>query len=261
MKSLALLILIIVGHTECTAQTPRIHPGGVVNAASFVGNDILGGYLAPGSIASIFGENLASRTAVAQSAPYPLELADVRVYFGDVAAPLLFVSSGQINVQVPNSVEFLGQGKDLLTRVNIIVSNGDLRSAPFEVLSALGAPGIFTLDGSGCGLGVVINTYPDRLTELHGPDHSVQPGDIITVFYTGGGLHDNTLAWLGRGYRLLTVQYHGPAPGLPGLDQCPFHSKEAGAAASKFPSAFITAGESACLTRILSPRSSGIGSG
>ncbi|HUE21852.1 MAG TPA: hypothetical protein VMQ86_09230, partial [Bryobacteraceae bacterium] len=53
------------------AQQPVINPNGVVNAASYVPSPEDGHALAPGSIATVFGQNLAAATAQAQSTPLP----------------------------------------------------------------------------------------------------------------------------------------------------------------------------------------------
>src|SRR5882724_8689345 len=78
------------------AQTPAVSSGGVVNAASFTAP------VAPGALISIFGVNLAPQTAAASQIPLPTSLAGVSVRFNNnVFAPLLFVSSTQINAQLP----------------------------------------------------------------------------------------------------------------------------------------------------------------
>jgi uncharacterized protein (TIGR03437 family) len=64
--------------------------------------DLFGGkQIAPGSLVSIYGRDLASETRVANSAPLPIHLAGVSVSFNGQPAPLLFVSPGQINAQAP----------------------------------------------------------------------------------------------------------------------------------------------------------------
>lgn len=68
MKKLLLLLLIA---NAAFAQKPIINPGGVLNAASFVPVPLIGHAVAPGSIASIFGRNLAAATLSASSFPLP----------------------------------------------------------------------------------------------------------------------------------------------------------------------------------------------
>jgi uncharacterized protein (TIGR03437 family) len=57
--------------------------------------------VSPGSLVAIYGRDLAIETQVANSTPLPLDLGGTSVLFNDQAAPLLFVSSNQINAQVP----------------------------------------------------------------------------------------------------------------------------------------------------------------
>jgi uncharacterized protein (TIGR03437 family) len=57
--------------------------------------------VAPGSLVSIYGRDLANETRIAEPAPLPVNLAGASVSFNGQPAPLLFVSPGQINAQVP----------------------------------------------------------------------------------------------------------------------------------------------------------------
>jgi hypothetical protein len=66
----------------------------LVDAAAFTGQ------LAPGSLASIFGRHLSDGTVTAAQLPLPQSLAGVSVMLGGKPAPLLFVSPGQINLQI-----------------------------------------------------------------------------------------------------------------------------------------------------------------
>ncbi|MGH9720797.1 MAG: hypothetical protein ACRD8O_11340 [Bryobacteraceae bacterium] len=58
-------------------------------------------HVAPGSLVSIYGQDLASETRTAVSTPLPLSLGGASVRFNGRPAPLLFASPGQINAQVP----------------------------------------------------------------------------------------------------------------------------------------------------------------
>ena len=57
--------------------------------------------VAPGSLVSIYGLDLAANTQPAGSPPLPLALSGATVLIGGQAAPLLYVSAEQINAQVP----------------------------------------------------------------------------------------------------------------------------------------------------------------
>ena len=71
----------------------------VVNAAS-----LQPGAVAPGSLITIFGSNLANAAMSAPTARLPRSLGGVTLSINGIAAPLLFVSPGQINAQVPFEV-------------------------------------------------------------------------------------------------------------------------------------------------------------
>ena len=82
---------------------PRISSQSVLNGASFMA----GQAVAPGSYISIFGSNLGATTAGEQTTILPLTIDGVTASFDVPAAQLslpaymLFVSPGQVNLQVP----------------------------------------------------------------------------------------------------------------------------------------------------------------
>ena len=88
------------------AQAPLVLDGGAVNGASFRPAAAPGTAVAPGSIISIFGKNLAASTSgiQADALPLPTSLAGTSVTIGGLAAPLFFVRADQINAVVPWSV-------------------------------------------------------------------------------------------------------------------------------------------------------------
>jgi uncharacterized protein (TIGR03437 family) len=85
----------------------------------------------------------------------------VRATVNGVAAPLLYVSPGQINLQVPYSV---GAGPAVLG----IENNGEIAGFAFQIAPA--APGVFG-DASGSLL----------------PNAQAQPGGVATLYVNGVG--------------------------------------------------------------------------
>jgi len=78
------------------ATTPVITPGQVVNAASYLGG------LAPGGLATVYGNQLADGTpSIDDSNGFPKTAGNVTVSVNDVNAPLIYVSPTQINFQIP----------------------------------------------------------------------------------------------------------------------------------------------------------------
>jgi uncharacterized protein (TIGR03437 family) len=97
MKSVSLWITAVCCVAAAQAQSPVVSDGGVANAASFE----RGAGIAPGSMISIFGTNLASGLARLDTVPLSTTIADVSVTFNGIAAPLQFVSENLIAAQVP----------------------------------------------------------------------------------------------------------------------------------------------------------------
>src|SRR6266852_4653715 len=100
MSRIVLIVALFIGALALQGQTPVVVDGGVINGASFA----KGQAVAPGSLVSIFGSQLATGMAVADTIPLSNSLGNVTVTFNNVPAPLTFVSPGQVNAQLPQSV-------------------------------------------------------------------------------------------------------------------------------------------------------------
>lgn len=147
-----------------------VSPGGIVNAAGFQTP------VAPGSVIAIFGTNLAGTSASASTLPLPTTLAGVSVLInGQLTAPLFYVSAGQINAQLPYETPV---GPATLT------INGSA-PAPFSV--AASAPGILVY---GNNRAVAVN----QDYSLNAPDHPAVPGGWITVYLSGEGAVNPSVA-------------------------------------------------------------------
>ena len=168
------------------AQIPAISEGGILNGASFAP----GQAVARGSLVSIFGTDLAGGLTSASSIPLSTTLADVSVTFNGMAAPILFVSPGQINAQIPWEVLGGGASSGMATA---IVRRGGASSQPRDFQIAPFSPGIFSVQ---FGVGNAIAVNPDG--SLAAPENSImgvrtQPariGDTIIVYANGLGVTD-----------------------------------------------------------------------
>ena len=159
------------------AATPVVTSA--LNGASFGS----GAPLVQGSLASLFGTALAPSAAFAPSVPLPFTLAGVSVTIGGVPAPLIFVSSAQINLQVPWNLQ--SQAQDVVVKVNGTVS------ASFSAMVGSLAPGVFTTQ-YGVGPAIAINldgTLAQPVGSIPGlVTRPAKPGDIIIILATGLGL-------------------------------------------------------------------------
>ena len=173
-------------------QKPVISPGGVVNAASFAAGSAVDSSgnvfatLAGGGIATIFGTNLAASTQTAESTPLPRQLGGTSVSVNGIAAPLFYVSSTQINFQMPSSNDTT---PGISTATGIVVGTAAGLSDPYTtVITGLNSvPGIFSMEASGCGQGAVLNVNADGSTSLNSPTNSASPGKYISIYGTGNG--------------------------------------------------------------------------
>ncbi len=127
-------------------QEPAINAAGIVDAAAF----IPGRPVAPGSIASVFGADLALRTEFALALPLPGMLGGGSIIFGDLpAAPVYAASPAQTNVLIPWELAGLSE-TTALARV------GSAVSSPLSLELAEFSPGIFVVNQTGAGQGAVL---------------------------------------------------------------------------------------------------------
>jgi uncharacterized protein (TIGR03437 family) len=152
---------------------PSFSAAAVVSAASYLaGPDGEPPAIGPGSLQSIFGSDLATDTAAAQSLPLPLTLAGTIVRINGVPSPLLYVSPGQINFQVP--FELAG-----VTAEMEIETPAGLSEVVNIAVRAL-HPGIFF--DTATGAGAVLNADNTLVSE-----NPARRGEAIQIFATGLG--------------------------------------------------------------------------
>ena len=190
-----------------------------VNAASFRKYPV-----APGGLVSAFGTFTGATSQAATTLPLPTTLGGAGVTVSGVAAPLIFSSEGQINLQIP-AVTPVGEV------VTIAVSVGGIEVASGSLVAAVSDPAIFSLNPADPMLpGAIINADGS----LNGPTNPARRGDTVLVFGTGIGAVDNTPAdgnppdGLSTGAATAraffsskegTVSFSGLAPGFVGLWQ------------------------------------------
>jgi uncharacterized protein (TIGR03437 family) len=124
--------------TVAGLAAPQFQAGWVVNAASYAAG------LAPGTFATIFGFGLSAGVSAGALLPYPTVLGDVSVLVDGKAAPLLYVSEGQVNFLLPAEAQ-PGQA-------SLVVTTPVGSSPPVSVPVLAAAPGIFFDVGTGYGV-------------------------------------------------------------------------------------------------------------
>ena len=155
-----------------TANGVFLSPLGVLNAASFAPTTYP---ISGGTLVSLFGSGLAPSNLGNSGIPLPTILNGVTVTIDGVPAPLLFVSAGQINLQVP----FATGG----TTASIVVSNNGQLSNAVTVPADLSSPGVFSTAQNGLGPGTITHADFRPITA----EDPAEIGETVIVFLTGLG--------------------------------------------------------------------------
>jgi uncharacterized protein (TIGR03437 family) len=157
------------------AAPPVFTENSLVNAAS-----LRQGLVAPGEIVTIYGNGLGPDynlgPEIRSGGKVSDELADVRVLFDGVPAPILFANEGQLNVIAPQAV-----AKQRSTKVQ--VANMTILSQEITLPTSNSSPGLFTLNAAGFGTVVAMNEDGN----INGPAQGAQPGSVVVLWATGLG--------------------------------------------------------------------------
>ncbi|MGD0774625.1 MAG: hypothetical protein ABSC05_17570 [Candidatus Solibacter sp.] len=182
--------------------------------------------VAPGGLISVYGQQMSPVNMATSEIPLPTALGESCLTVNGVAVPVLFVSSQQINGQLPFNV--VGNAQMTLRTPGGISDNFN-----FSILSA--APSVFRTGAAGPETGLATITRADN-GEFITPTNPVHPGDSIVIWATGLGVTSppvgsgmsapsNPLASavnqpvVQLGGVALNVGYAGLVPGSVGLDQ------------------------------------------
>ena len=197
------------------------------------------GFVAPESIVSGFGVDLATTTESASSVPLPTVLAGIRVAVTDGKgsqrpAPLLFVSPGQINYQIPPGTSRGEATVSVHRGINPLVSN---IHASGNVQVANVAPALFAAnsDGRGVAAALFLRVRSDESRDFQqAAEFDAGQGRFVSAPIDLGPESDHVfLILFGTGIRFRSpravtatvggepakVLYAAGAPGFVGLDQ------------------------------------------
>jgi len=154
---------------------------------------------APGALVTVYGTGFTELTAQAQEVPYPLGLADITLMVTDnsgAAAPagLLYVSPGQINLQMPESLSATG-------RATIAVLRAGAPAASGTIHVAASGPAIFTANGAGYGVPAarIVRVKADGTQSYEAIGDAIELGEdrVFLVLY-GTGIRGNVVVKVGE---------------------------------------------------------------
>jgi uncharacterized protein (TIGR03437 family) len=204
-----------------TTDQPVFQLQGVVSAAG--GQRFVP--IAPGSIISIYGQNLAGGAMLASSQPLPTQLVDTTVVAGSLSLPLYYVSEKQVNAQIPFDI-------DTNTTSQLYVVRGNAISLPVGVDVAPAQPSVFTDSSVAPNQGAIFVARGKEQFEAK-PESPASTGDVIVMYCAGLGAVNPTIAAGAKssgqttkttptvmiGSQNASVQFSGLTPGLVGLYQ------------------------------------------
>jgi uncharacterized protein (TIGR03437 family) len=163
----------------------NIGPGPVAPSNGFVSlvYTLGGSSLGYGTLASLYGSNLASQPVLADAAPWPFTLGGVTMTILGLPVPLYYVSPEVINFQVPF---FFGT---IPPKVPLVVWQGT-QSTTILVTLQLYSPAIITTNIGGSGQARTVVAVTGQLAAPVGTTSDSRPahiGEYISIYATGLG--------------------------------------------------------------------------
>ena len=134
-----------------------------------------GATVAPGTLSSLYGLNLAAGSVTIASVPAPTQFNGTVVNVAGLAAPLFFLSGGQLNLQAPSELTFVRAPLPV-----VLVTSSGIAVLPAGLIVVAAAPAVLAT--------------PDGFAEAQHADgtpideaHAAKPGEKISVFLAGMG--------------------------------------------------------------------------
>jgi uncharacterized protein (TIGR03437 family) len=133
--------------------------------------------VAPGGLISVYGAQLAATNIATSQIPLPTALGESCLVVNGAPIPLLFVSTGQVNAQLPLNV-----GGNVSVDIHTPAGVSD----NFNFVVASSAPAVFLSGTAGpqTGLATVFRAANGQLVT---PTNPVHPGDTLVIYLTGMG--------------------------------------------------------------------------
>ncbi len=222
---------------------PSLAAGGTVN--NF--NPTSAAPLAPGTIAQVYGANLAFGAASTGAAPLPTMFDSTFALVGSSRAPLYFLSSGQINLQIPSETTENQQ-------MQMILSVNNALTLPLTLNIVPATPGVLSDDDGPTPPSLQNGAH---IIAQHSADFSLvssanpaKPGEYLVMYLVGMGATNPSVSsgapspssaplatvvlepTVTVGGQASTVAFAGLTPGFVGLYQVNFQVPRAPVQAS-----------------------------
>ena len=218
-------------------KNPVLNPNGVLNNFSYT----VGGALAPGTLVAAFGSGLSNSGTPAQTTPpWPTQVQNTEVLLGGFLVPLYYVSTGQLDAQLPGPI----RANQQYPAVGVV--NGQL-TLPVTLTITPNAPGVLwdtTDQSANCKIAEICSLIAQNASQnyaLVSSSNPAHPGDVLVIYLLGMGATnpsvasgqvspgpDTGLAQVATqpvvkvGGQTANVAFAGLAPGFVGLYQVDF---------------------------------------
>ena len=154
---------------------PTLTATAVVNAASYAKNGV-----APGEIVTLFPNNVGpatlTGTGLDASGKVLTEVAETRVLFDGIAAPIIYATKNQVAAVVPYEIA----GRE---STEVQVEYKGIQSVAVSVPVLAAVPGIITINSQGTGEAVALN----QDGKANSAANPAARGTIVTLYATGEG--------------------------------------------------------------------------
>ncbi|MCU1325667.1 MAG: hypothetical protein JWN34_1037 [Bryobacterales bacterium] len=147
---------------------------GVVDGASALAAPVV-----PGKVTVLYGERLGTGSLTPgfiDNGKLGTNVNGTEVLFDGKPAPILYTSEGQVAVMAPYALD----GK---AGTQVVVKNGAAVSDPIALPVAAVGPSIFSMDTSGVGQGVILNSD----LSVNSSSKPADKGSMIVIYATGEG--------------------------------------------------------------------------
>lgn len=167
---------ITVAVASSNPNAPVLSPGGTVNNS----NVVAGAALAPGTIASVYGNRMASTSSGAPGPPLVTQYQGTSIQMGGISAPLFSISPTLVNVQIPFELT------PNQTYSVVAMLNG-LSSAPDSFKVAPATPAVLAFGDNTAKAQHNDGSYANA-------SNPAKPGETLSIYLVGMGVTTPTVA-------------------------------------------------------------------
>jgi uncharacterized protein (TIGR03437 family) len=150
--------------------------------------------LSPGTLLTIFGQNLSLGTGGVTTLPLPTSLNGTSILIDGISVPIVWTSPTQVNAQLPFEVS--------VSNTNVLVQVAGMATQASHAISiSLTSPGVFTFIDNSAMIGAIEHSDGSQITSTS----PAKVGEVIAIYMTGLGATNPPLGTGQPGHGEVTV--------------------------------------------------------